>query len=553
MSSVRNGAARESTLGSEAPLQIRLGREPIRRMLVKAVGKRCTRLPRGATLGRTRALLRGFAMLARIIVCAAVGLSMQGAGAGVTNAIWSPAGTLNVPRHLHSSTLLLDGRVLVAGGVFDCCGNVVLANTEIFDPKTSSWTTATSMNVARAGHLATRLLDGTVLVVDGTPSAEIYDPRTGSWTLVDGPSAATFGFNLIALSSGKVLLAGGAAAGARSLAVAELFDPVTAKWQPTGSMVEARTRAAAALMSNGKVLVAAGLMLTLDIENPIQLQSAEIYDPASGQWQKTTPPNRRYLSPAALALGNGRVLLLGDVGDTEYYDPATAKWTISGTRAEPRQSYSAAVLPTGQVLAVGGFEGRIPAFLAAATLYVPTSGEWIPIASMIAARTGHTATTLANGDVLVAGGFGEVGGKQMHIAAAEVLHLSTTGAIGAGYTGAWYDPAQSGHGLFIEVLPDNRMLAAWFTFTPNGEQAWLYGVGNYTGNVAKIDAVDQPTGGRFIPNFDPAKIVHNAWGSLTVTFSDCNHGTVDFVSSAGYGAGGMSITRLTQPAGLTCP
>ena len=62
-----------------------------------------------------------------------------------------------------------------------------------------------------------------------------------------------------------------------------------------------------------------------------------------------------------------------------------------------------------------------------------------------------------------------------------------------------------------------------------------------------------PTGGRWIPNFDPNQIVTNPWGTLTFTFTDCNHGKVDFNSVVGYGTGSMNLTRLTQPAGVTCP
>src|SRR5690242_3806954 len=83
-------------------------------------------------------------------------------------------------------------------------------------------------------------------------------------------------------------------------------------------------------------------------------------------------------------------------------------------------------------------------------------------------------------------------------------------AIGPEYTGAWFDPAQSGHGLFIEILPDNNIQAAWFTFNPEGtEQAWFLGVGTYAGNSASIP-VTQPTGGRWIPNFDPSLVVANS-------------------------------------------
>jgi plastocyanin len=127
--------------------------------------------------------------------------------------------------------------------------------------------------------------------------------------------------------------------------------------------------------------------------------------------------------------------------------------------------------------------------------------------------------------------------------------------IGPGFTGAWYDPAQSGHGLFLEVLKNNSFLAWWFTFNPAGtEQSWFGGVGTYSGSTATITQVIQTTGGRWIPNFDPSKLVQVPWGSFTFTFTDCNNGRVDFNSPVpGYGTGSMTLSRLTLPAGLTCP
>ena len=128
------------------------------------------------------------------------------------------------------------------------------------------------------------------------------------------------------------------------------------------------------------------------------------------------------------------------------------------------------------------------------------------------------------------------------------------GTITPAFTGSWFDPAQSGQGLFIAILPDSQFLAAWFTFNPAGtEQAWFVGVGKRFGSVAVVSDVVQPTGGRWIPRFSPDRVVNNPWGSLMFTFTDCNHGKVDFNSTAGYGTGSMNLTRLTQPAGLTCP
>ena len=85
------------------------------------------------------------------------------------------------------------------------------------------------------------------------------------------------------------------------------------------------------------------------------------------------------------------------------------------------------------------------------------------------------------------------------------------------------------------------------------EQAWFLGVGTYAGNTATINAVVQPTGGRWIPNFDPNRVVNNPWGSLTLTFTDRDHGKVDFSSTLGYGTGTMSLARLTNPSAASGP
>jgi len=136
----------------------------------------------------------------------------------------------------------------------------------------------------------------------------------------------------------------------------------------------------------------------------------------------------------------------------------------------------------------------------------------------------------------------------------QVVVVGTAFDIGPGITGAWYDPAQSGHGLLLEILSENRLYATWFAFDPAGtQQAWFTGVGTYSGDTATITDVVQPTGGRWIPNFDPAQVTRKPWGSLTFTFTDCNHGRVDFASVAGFGSGSMNLTRLTQPMGLSCP
>jgi plastocyanin len=135
--------------------------------------------------------------------------------------------------------------------------------------------------------------------------------------------------------------------------------------------------------------------------------------------------------------------------------------------------------------------------------------------------------------------------------------VSPPGAIGNGYTGTWFNSTQSGMGFVVEVLPGSpmQMLAAWLTFSPEGDSSWIVGLGPIAGRHATLSATQTVgSGARFPPNFDPANVQTQSWGELTFTFADCNHGHVDWSSTiTGYGNGGMDLTRLTEPAGVTCP
>jgi plastocyanin len=132
-----------------------------------------------------------------------------------------------------------------------------------------------------------------------------------------------------------------------------------------------------------------------------------------------------------------------------------------------------------------------------------------------------------------------------------------------GISGNWFNPSanQGGHGFQIEVLPNNGILVIWFVFNPAGTaQNWLYMQGSYdpTKNTVTIPA-NLEQGGRFPPNFDSTKLSAPAWGSLTLTFTDCNNGTAEWKSNATSSAAGYNdipafpITRLTTLAGTSCP
>ncbi|MEE4174513.1 MAG: serine hydrolase [Xanthomonadales bacterium] len=82
-------------------------------------------------------------------------------------------------------------------------------------------------------------------------------------------------------------------------------------------------------------------------------------------------------------------------------------------------------------------------------------------------------------------------------------------------SGSWFDPSRDGEGFVLEVLPDGRPLVYWFTYDLAGRQAWMVGIGarSVAFGSTPLD-LQQPVGGRFGPNFDPADVVREDAGSV---------------------------------------
>jgi hypothetical protein len=167
----------------------------------------------------------------------------------VTPAPTRQPGQMTHGRSTHTATALADGRVLVAGGYWD---SLTIAFADVYDPNTGMFAATGPMAAPRGFFTATALADGRVLVAGGDP---------GAWNFAGGMNTS-----------------------------AELYDPKTGTFRPTGSMSFARTFQEATLLADGRVLVAGGDTENWAYDGPFNT-SAEIYDPATGTFDRPAPRN----------------------------------------------------------------------------------------------------------------------------------------------------------------------------------------------------------------------------------------------------------------------
>lgn len=118
-------------------------------------------------------------------------------------------------------------------------------------------------------------------------------------------------------------------------------------------------------------------------------------------------------------------------------------------------------------------------------------------------------------------------------------------------SGSWYNPLQDGHGLSVEVLTDNRTVIYWFVYNPDGTPTFLITVGQNNGASTSGDTYVQS--GMKFGDFDPDDVTREVWGTVTLSFQDCDTAQLDYSSTdEQFGSGSIPMTRLVSIDALKC-
>ena len=264
-------------------------------------------------------------------------------------------------------TQLADGQLLVAGGHTPHVGEVGISSTYQYLPDTNTWLTTSDMLYDRWYPTLTRLGDGRVVIMTGQITTdvfadipEMYDPATGSSTALT------------------------------SIATPQLHE----EEYPANFH-----------LPTGKVLCISPQY------GPVQL-----FDAGATTWTNvTTTPIRfgsavQYRPGQILMSGGGSAFLVQAVKQAAVLDmnAPTPAWRSTNSMTFGRYMHNLVMLPTGDVLAVGGstpVNQQASSGPLAVELWNPGSEAWTTLAAMQVPRMYHsTALLLPDGRLLAAGG-----------------------------------------------------------------------------------------------------------------------------------------------------
>lgn len=189
-------------------------------------------------------------------------------------------------------------------------------------------------------------------------------------------------------------------------------------------------RATHQLVATGKgQLLAIGGCVRAGCEAGPASATVDIIDAATMELSGTGHLLAGRIQPSAAALPDGRVLVLGGwvegrvSASTEIFDPATGRSTAGPAMKAPRNAPAIARLADGRILIAGGYDGAN--VRADAEIFDPASGRLTVVGALGTARSGATATLLADGRVLVAGGGRPDREPRRALASAEIFDPAT--------------------------------------------------------------------------------------------------------------------------------
>jgi hypothetical protein len=209
---------------------------------------------------------------------------------------------------------------------------------------------------------------------------------SGAWSQQPSPPISTSSSHVVATANGLVVVLGGFnPQTGEPLDQTAVFDPDSGRWTDGAPIPEPRGADVAVPLADGTLLVTAGQGGNAVLNQ--LYRSTWIFDPSRNRWNRVGDLHTGRISPSAVRLSDGRVLLVEGsvvrpdlptagagqdpfqaVASAELYDPSMKTWSTVGDLSLARNGLALVALPHGGALAVGGclFQQGPPGFSALA-------------------------------------------------------------------------------------------------------------------------------------------------------------------------------------------
>ena len=311
---------------------------------------------------------------------------------------WGTATLASLPR-----IVVLGGYKLVVGEGEEPEEPEELASVEVLDLSTLRWSSGVvpALPEPRAQHSACCFENSGRVVVVGSDNPETektalqWVQGAAGWTplpdLAERRQIGRRGRGVVALPDGRAVVIGGH--GDRPLASIESLAANGSGWSALAPMRTARHGHVAAVLPCGKVLVAGGSDSTDygDDAKAGMLNTAELWDPATGAWSNLPPMAMQRFDAGCCVLPSGQVAVVGGRGrypndyfdsdgdfhsqlchcDGEVFDPQARTWQTLPPMADARRGHGM-VAVAGGMLAVGVGEDY------ANDTFITVDDTWLP-------------------------------------------------------------------------------------------------------------------------------------------------------------------------------
>lgn len=277
----------------------------------------------------------------------------------VTHNTWTSGAPLPTPVTFATAALLKDEIYVIGGNLGPGeNGNGFVADVQIYNPATNTWSTGVSYPTEVA-FASAAVVKNILYVFGGTPdgvtpsnAVRAYNPKTKTWTAMANMPTARWSTAAV-VEKNIVYVIGGTINGDPTFtATVESYNPATNTWTEESPMLVVKSQPAAGLL--GTTIVAADGALN----GGAGTGDNEAYDAATNTWTTLdADPASRYAS--CFGSVGAKLYDMGGENAPTYADDfqlSKDKWTTTLASVPQSTMFPASAVYKGQLYCFGGWE-----------------------------------------------------------------------------------------------------------------------------------------------------------------------------------------------------